>query len=44
MPDKKDLKKESERDINMLLILGAIVLLITVIIIGILIRSGPMYK
>ena len=41
MDDKKDLKKEGERDINILLILGAIILLITVIIIGFLVRTGP---
>lgn len=44
MTNKKDLKKESKRSINLLLILGAIVLLIMVIIIGILVRNGPIYK
>jgi hypothetical protein len=44
MTNKKDLKKESEKGINMLLILGVLVLLITVIIIGILVRTGPIYK
>lgn len=44
MNDKRDLKKEGERDITILLILGVIVLLITVIIIGFLVSTGPMYK
>jgi hypothetical protein len=44
MTNKKDLKKASEKGINKLLILGVLVLLITVIIIGILVRTGPIYK
>jgi hypothetical protein len=40
----KKLRKEGEKAINRLILLGAIVLLLTVIIIGFLIRNSMTYK
>jgi|WetSurMetagenome_2_1015567.scaffolds.fasta_scaffold253074_1 hypothetical protein len=42
--ENERLKKDSERKITKLILLGAIVLLLTVIIIGFLIRNPITYK
>jgi hypothetical protein len=42
--ERERLKRESERKITRLILLGAIVLLLTVIIIGFLIRNPITYK
>jgi hypothetical protein len=42
--EMEKLKKKSEKAVNKLILLGAIALILTVIIIGFLIRSSMTYK